>query len=93
MCVCVCACVHSCVDLCMSTHSFMSNSFATPWTVAFQAPLSMGFLRQEYRSGVPFPPPGDLPDPGIKPTSPALPSNSLPSEPPGKSCVSEIKEC
>ena len=41
--------------------------FATPWTVAYQAPLSMGFSRQEYWSGVPFPSPGDLPDPGIKP--------------------------
>ena len=44
--------------------------FATPWTSACQAPLSMGFSRQEYWSGFPFPPPGDLPDPGIKPTSP-----------------------
>ena len=49
--------------------------FETPWTVAHQAPLSMGFSRQEYWSGLPCPPPGDLPDPGIKPaslTSPAL---------------------
>ena len=46
--------------------------FATPWTVARQAPLSMGFSRQEYWSGLPFPSPGDLPDPGIEPTSPAL---------------------
>ena len=45
---------------------------ATPWTVASQAPLSMGFFRQEYWSGFPFPSPGDLPDPGIEPTSPAL---------------------
>ena len=43
----------------------------TPWTVAFQAPLSMGFSKQEYWSGLPFPPPGYLPNPGIKPTSPA----------------------
>ena len=43
--------------------------FATPWTVAHQAPLSMEFSRQEYWSGLPFPTPGDLPDPGIKPTS------------------------
>ena len=48
----------------------MSNSFATPWTVALQAPLSMGFPRQEYWSGLPFPSPGDLPDPGIEPRSP-----------------------
>ena len=46
--------------------------FVTPWTVAYQAPLSIGFPRQEYWSGLPFPSPGDLPDPGIKPTSPAL---------------------
>ena len=45
--------------------------FATPWTVAHQAPLSMGFSRQEYWSGLPFPSPGDLPDPGIEPRSPA----------------------
>ena len=46
--------------------------FANPWTVAFQTPLSMEFSRQEYWSGLPIPSPGDLPDPGIKPTSPAL---------------------
>ena len=46
--------------------------FATPWTVACQAPLSMEFSRQEYQSGLPFPPPGHLPDPGIEPVSPAL---------------------
>ena len=45
--------------------------FATPWTVAYQAFLSMGFSRQEYWSGLPFPSPGDLPDPGIEPGSPA----------------------
>ena len=58
--------------------------FATPWTVAHQAPLSMGFSRQEYWSGLPFPSPGDLPDPGIEPRSPALQADALPSEPPGK---------
>ena len=58
--------------------------FATPWTVAYQAPLSMGFSRQEYWSGVPFPSPGDLPDPGIKPGSPAFQADALISEPPGK---------
>ena len=52
--------------------------FATPWTVAYQAPLSMGFSRQEYWSGLPFPFPGDLLDPGIESGSPT-------SEPPGKS--------
>ena len=57
--------------------------FATPWTVAHQAPLSMGFSRQEYWSGLPFPSPGDLPHPGIKPKCPALQADSLPPEPPG----------
>ena len=47
-------------------------TLATPWTVARQAPLSVGFPRQEYWSGLPFPPPGDLPDPGIEPMPPAL---------------------
>ena len=46
--------------------------FATPWTVAYQAPQSMRFSRQEYWSGLPFPSPGDLPNPGIKPVSPTL---------------------
>ena len=58
--------------------------FATPWTVAHQAPQSMEFFRQEYWSGLPFPSPGDLPNPGIKPGSPALQADALPSEPPGK---------
>ena len=58
--------------------------FVTPWTVAYQAPLSMGFSRQEYWSGLPFPSPGDLPDPGIKPRLPALEADALTSEPPGK---------
>ena len=58
--------------------------FMTPWTVAYQASPSMGFSRQEYWSGVPFPSPGDLPNPGIKPGSPSLQANSLPTEPPGK---------
>ena len=58
--------------------------FATLWTVARQAPLSMGFSRQEYWSGLPFPSPGDLPNPGIKPGSPALQADALSSEPPGK---------
>ena len=55
-----------------------------PWTVVCQAPLSMEFSRQEYWSGLPFPSTGDLPNPGIKPGSPALQADSLPSEPPGK---------
>ena len=55
------------------------------WTVAHQVPLSMGFSRQEYWSGLPCPSPGDLPDLGIEPRSPASQADSLPSEPPGKS--------
>ena len=56
--------------------------FATPWTAAHQAPPSVGFFRQEYWNGLPFPSPGDLPDPGIKPRSPALQADALTSEPP-----------
>ena len=59
--------------------------FATPWTIANQAPLSMGFSRQKYWSGLPFPSPGYVPNPGIEPGSPALQADALPSEPPGKS--------
>ena len=58
--------------------------FATPWTVAHQAPPSMGFSTQGYWSGLPFSLPGDLPNPEIKHRSPALQTNALPSEPPGK---------
>ena len=57
--------------------------FATPWTVAHQAPPSMGFSRQEYWSGVPLSSPGDLPDPGIEPRSTAFQADALASEPPG----------
>ena len=52
--------------------------FATPWTVTYQFPPSTGFSRQEYQRGLPFPPPGDHPNPGIKPRSPALQANALP---------------
>ena len=55
-----------------------------PWTVAHQVPPSMGFSRQEYWSGLPFPSPGDLPNPGIKPRSPTLQADALTSAPPGK---------
>ena len=65
----------------------MSDSWTSLWTVARQAPPSLGFSRQEYWSGLPFLPPGDLPDPGIEPGSPALQADSLPSEPPGKPCM------
>ena len=58
--------------------------FATLLTVAYQGPPSMGFSRQEYWSGLPFPSPGDLPDPGIKPGCPTLQVDALTSEPPGK---------
>ena len=56
------------------------SDYATPWTAARQAPLSMGFSRQEYWSGLPLPSPGDLPDPGIEPQPPALQADSLLTE-------------
>ena len=61
----------------------MSNYHETPWTLSHQAPLSMGFPRQEYWSGLPFPSPGDLPDPGIEPTSSSLAGRFFTTEPPG----------
>ena len=64
-------------------------TLVTSWTIAHQAPLSMGFSRQESWSGFPFPSPGDLPDPGIKPGSPALQADSLPTEVQGK----PLKRC
>ena len=72
-----CSTVHACsvAKLCLT---------AIPWTVARQSPLSMGFSRQEYWRGLPFPSPEDFPDPGIKPGSPALEADALTSEPPGK---------
>ena len=65
------------------------SDFATPWTGAHQVPLSMGFPRQEYWSGSPFPPPGELPNPGIKPgslASPALAADSLHQVEPPVNC-------
>ena len=62
----------------------MSDPFAASRTITLQAPLSMGFSRQEYWSGLPFPSPGDLPNPGIEPTSPALAGGFFTTEPPGK---------
>ena len=89
VCVCVCVCTLSCVLL-----------FVTPWTAAHQAPLSMEFYRQEHWSGVPFPPPGDLPSPGIEPRSlgsPALAGGFFTTSPPGKTtmgnCYSMGKKC
>ena len=76
--------------VCVLSHFSCVLLFTTLWTVARQASLSMGFFRQEYWSGLPFPTPGDLPDPRIKPTSPespALQADSLPAEPPGKPMV------
>ena len=73
--------------VCVFSLSVESSSFVTPWTVAYQDPLSMGFFRQEYWSGLPFPPPGDLPHPGSAPTSlvsPALEEGFFTTEPPGK---------
>ena len=68
------------------------DSFAISWTVACQAPLSMGFSRQEYWSRLPFPFPEDLLNLGIEPTSPAWQADSLPSEPPGKPTMNYRKE-
>ena len=65
--------------------------FVTPWTVAYQAPLSMGSSRQEYWSGLPFPFPGDLPVPGIEPRSPTLHIDALTSAPPGKPLNTRIQ--
>ena len=65
----------------------MFNSFVTPWTVALQVPLSKGFPRQEYWSGLPLPSSGDLPDPGIEPESPELAGGFFTLEPPGKSLL------
>ena len=59
-------------------------TLATPWTAVYQAPLPRGVSRQEYWSGLPFPSPGDLPNPGIEPGSPALQADSLPTELSGK---------
>ena len=74
--MCVCVCVRVCVQLCVT--------FVTLWTVVKQAPLFMKFSRQEYWSGLPFPSPGVLPDPGIKPGSTVLQMDSSLTEPPGK---------
>ena len=68
---------HMCVVSCV-------QFFVTPWMIARLAPLSMGFSRQEYRSGLPFPPPRDLSDPGIKPVSPALADGFFTTALPGK---------
>ena len=69
----------------------VSDCFVVPWTIAYQAPLPRGFPRQEYWSGLPFSSPGDLPDPGIEPTSPALADEFFTTEPPGKPHMTFIK--
>ena len=66
------------------SHSVMSDTFVTPWTVAHQAPQCIGFPREEYWSGLPFPSPGHLPNPGIEPRSPALQADASLSKPPRK---------
>ena len=74
-------------DICMRTEVKSVSRvqlFVTTWTVAYQVPQSMGFSRHEYSSGLPFPSPGDPPHPGIKPGSPTLQGDSLPTEPPGQ---------
>ena len=68
----------------------MSDSLQPPWTVAYQAPPSIGFSRQEYWSGLPFPSPEDLPNPGIEPGSPTLQADSLTSEPLGMSQLKDM---
>ena len=69
------------LTVCVLSNSVMSELFATPWTVAHQAPLSLGFSRQECWSELPFPSPEDFPDPWIELRSPALQADSLPSQP------------
>ena len=81
--ICYCLVAKSCLTL-----------FANPWTVAHQAPLSMGFPRQEYQSELPFPFPGHLPDPGIKPVSPELAGGFSTTQPPRKpNSVKIVKIC
>ena len=75
----------------MKSFSRVRRLFVTPWTVAHQAPPSMGFSRQEYWSRLPFPSPGDCPEPGIEPRSPALQADALPSETPGKKAIRQIQ--
>ena len=76
--------------LLLFNHYVMSDSFAAPWIFSCQALLSMGFSRQEYWSGLPFPPPGDLPNPGIKPMSPALAGRFFTTELPPRKPILEV---
>ena len=86
----------------LAVHAHSCPVLVTWWSVAYQASLSMGFSRQEHWSGLPFPPQGDLPDPGIEPASPALAGGFFTTDPPGKPWswlekdkddVVEINEC
>ena len=93
----MCVCVHACA--CVHTHAHLvalsCQLFAAPWAAACQGPLSMGFSRQEYWSGLPFSTPGDLPDRGIKPmsfASPALTGEFFTTELPGKSHVHSLQQ-
>ena len=83
MCVCVCVCVCARARARAHVHSVMSDS-ATPWTVPHLVPLSMEFSKQEYWNTLPFPSPGDLPNPRTEPTSPALVGEFFTTEPPRK---------
>ena len=89
VCACVCARVCVCVWVCMLGRVWL---FATPWTVAHQALLSMEFFKQDYRSGLPFPSPGQLPNPQTEPGSLTLKADSLPAEPTGKPTNPTISE-
>ena len=84
LCVCVCVCVCVCARTRTCTLCHVQPTFETLWTVAHPGPLSMEFPKQKYWSGLPFPSPGDLPDPGIKLLTPALVGGFLTTEPPGK---------
>ena len=99
MCVCVCVCVCVCArphggrvstSTCRAGGGGLVTklcpALAIPWTVACRSHLSMGFSRPEYWSGLPFPSPGDLPDPGVEARSPKLQADSLPAELQGKPC-------
>ena len=84
---------HTSQNACIQSQSLIHvQLFATPWTVAHQAPLSTGLFRQEYWSGLSFSSPGDLTNPGIEPAFPALQADSLLTEPPGKPMNVQINE-
>ena len=88
--MCLCVCAHAC--MCVLSHILF---FVTPWTVAGQVPLSTEFSRQEYWSGMLFPTPGDISEPGIEPTllaSPALLGGFFTTAPPGKSLLGSRRD-